>query len=321
MNRLLQAWRARFQQWVNRRIKPATQVRLGRNNLFIFPGRAGLGFLLLLALLWLLGTNYANNLVLLLAFLLIAVGVIAILHTYRNLAGLTLQGLEVQPVFAGERAAFQLRLTGADGKGQQISLGWRGIDCRWLSMAGTEATLSLWAPSQARGWLHPGRLLVESYYPLGLIRCWTWLDLDLRALVYPRPLASQQAPWAEAQGEMDEHLGRTGTEDFVGLSPFQPGQPLSRVSWKHLARGQGLQLKEFADPQGQAQALDWDFYQGLDTETRLSHLCYWVLYLDQRGLPFSLRLPDCALSMGQGDGHREQCLRALALHGSSAHAD
>lgn len=320
MNKLLSAWRSRFQQWVNRRIKPARQIRLGRHNLFIFPSRTGLGFLLLLALLWLLGTNYANNLILLLAFLLTAVLVITILHTYRNLSGLSLQCLEVQPVFAGERAAFQLRLNGTGAKGLQLSLGWQGRDCQVVNLQHTEASLSLWAPSLRRGWLHPGRLLVESYYPLGLIRCWTWLDLDLRALIYPRPVASQQAPWAEAEGEMDEHLGRTGTEDFVGLSPFQPGQPLNRVSWKHLARGQGLQLKEFADPQGQAQALDWDFFAGLDAESRLSRLCYWVLYLDQRGLPFSLQLPGCAIAMGQGDGHREQCLQALALYGER-HAD
>lgn len=324
MNRLLGFWHQRFHAWIKRRIKPARQIQLGQRNVFIFPSVGGLAFVCLLLLLWVLGTNYENSLILGLAFLLLSAFVVAILHTYHNLAGLVLTLADVKPVFLGERAAFRLQLARKSGqqKGRMLSLQWLGEAPIAADMDGDEITLTLWAQSRARGWLVPGRLKVESVYPLGIVRCWTWLDLDARALVYPRPVASDQAPWADADGELDAHFQRTGSDDFVGLESYQPGQSLRRIAWKQYARGQGLMLKQFAQSEGQAQALDWDFFAGMDTESRLSRLCYWVLYLDRRGLPFSLTLPGQSLAMGQGDAHRERCLQQLALFGQEArHAD
>lgn len=320
MNYLTQYWHRRFQAWIKRRIEPARHIVLGRRNLFIFPSRGGAGFLVLLALLWVLGTNYENTLVLMLAFLLTSVFVVTILHTYGNLAGLALTIADVRPVFVGEQAAFHVRLTRPDKvlKGVQLDIAWAGQPSTLVNVntPTIEATLS--AHCAERGWFQPGRLKLQSHFPLGIIRCWTWLDLDVRALVYPAPVISEQAPWQDAEGELDTHFQRAGTEDFVGLEPYMPGHSLRRVSWKHFARGQGLLLKEFADPQGQAQALDWDFFSGMETEGRLSRLCYWVLYLHQRGLPYSLSLPTGTIAMGQGDQQRDTCLACLALFGKDA---
>ncbi|UTA49291.1 DUF58 domain-containing protein [Simiduia sp. 21SJ11W-1] len=309
-----------FRNWVNRRIKAARTITLGQRNLFIFPAASGWAYIFTVLLLWVLGTNYENALILALAFLLLSVFVVAILHTYHNLAGLRLTLAEAQPVFAGERAAFRVRLARKAGstKGQVLSIGWRDEMPVSTTLEGDEQDVELWAQSHRRGWLRPGRLKLESFFPMGIIRCWTWLDLDARALVYPKPVASDQAPWADADGELDAHFQRAGSDDFVGLESYQPGQSLKRIAWKQFARGQGLLLKQFAQSQGQAQALDWDFFEGLDTEGRLARLCYWVLYLDQRGLAFSLALPGQKIAMGLGDAHRERCLRALALFGSDA---
>ncbi len=311
------ALQRRFRNWVNRRIRPARTVTLGQRNLFIFPSASGWAYIFTLLLLWVLGTNYENSLILGLAFLLLSVFVVAILHTYHNLAALRLTLGEVKPVFVGERAAFRVRIQckAGSGKGRVLNVGWRNEPCISLSLTGDEQDVELWAQSDRRGWLHPGRLKLESVFPLGILRCWTWLDLDAKALVYPRPIASEQAPWADAEGELDAHFQRAGSDDFVGLESYQPGQSLRRIAWKQFARGQGLMLKQFAQSEGQAQALDWHFFEGMDTENRLSRLCHWVLYLDQRGLPFSLALPGQVIPMGQGDSHRDRCLTRLALYG------
>lgn len=307
----------RFQAWINRRIRPAKRVELNRNNLFIFPSRGGLGFLCLLILLWVMGTNYENTLILALTFLLLSVMVVAILQTYDNLAGLYLEVVEVAPVFCGEQVAFTLLLRTAKGriKAQQLRLNWRHQPVQLVASVKGELLIAVPATSIARGWLSPGRLKLESDFPLGIIRCWTWLDLDCKALVYPQPVASDEAPWQAAEGEMDEHFKGHGSEDFVGITDYQQGQSMARISWKHYARGQGILMKQFADPQGQAQALDWEFFDGMPTEARLSRLCYWVLHLHQRGLPFSLSLPSQQIAMGEGDAQRDSCLTALALHG------
>ena len=61
--------------------------------------------------------------------------------------------------------------------------------------------------------------------------------------------------------------------------------------------------------------LDFDSLGG-DSETRLSLLCHWVLQLSQRQQAFGLQLPGQVIAPDYGEGHRDACLRALALFGA-----
>ena len=65
-------WQRRAARWLARRIPPASRLTLGYRNLFILPSRLGYQYLLLLGALFVLGTNYQNNLVLALAYLLLS---------------------------------------------------------------------------------------------------------------------------------------------------------------------------------------------------------------------------------------------------------
>jgi hypothetical protein len=48
-------------------------------------------------------------------------------------------------------------------------------------------------------------------------------------------------------------------------------------------------------------------------ERRLSQLARWVLDAEGEGRNYGLRLPEFSQSPGQGDLHRHECLKALAL--------
>jgi uncharacterized protein (DUF58 family) len=108
-----------------------------------------------------------------------------------------------------------------------------------------------------------------------------------------------------------------GSEDFQGLKSYQPGDSKRRLHWKAYSRGQGLLVKDFAALSGRDPLLDFEALAG-DVELRLSLLCYWVLQLSARQQPFALSLPGQVLAPACGEQHREACLRALALFGTSA---
>jgi len=126
---------------------------------------------------------------------------------------------------------------------------------------------------------------------------------------------------AAAGREGDEQAGLVthgqGSDDFQGLRTYQPGDSRKRLHWKAYSRGQGLLVKDFAAQSGRDLLLDFDVLGG-DLESRLSLLCHWVLVLSERQQPFALRLPNESLPVAIGERHREQCLRALALHGGGA---
>ena len=310
--------RPRWNRWLARRIPPASSVRLNQRRIFIIPSRVGAAFMLALLLMLLAAINYQNSLAYGLTFLLASVFVVAILHTYRNLAGLILKAGSAPAVFVGEPAAFRVRLESRRRPHQAVSLGWPPAELQTQDVPAegvSECQLNL--PTLQRGWLRPGRLRVESRFPLGILVAWSWVDLDQRVLVYPRPLPGDLPLSAGASDDQDEEGSRPhgqGVDDYQGLKTYQPGDSKRRLHWKAYSRGQGLLVKDFASITGRDLYLDFDALTG-DVETRLSLLCHWVLQLCERQQPFALSLPGQVLGADSGELHRDACLRALALFG------
>src|SRR5690606_9731069 len=111
---------------------------------------------------------------------------------------------------------------------------------------------------------------------------------------------------------------QSGEQGFQGLRPYRQGDSMRRIAWKQLARGKGLVSKDFDHDEGATCWLDWAALTGVPTETRLSRLCGWVLQAHQQGWRYGLRLPGEEFSPDNSEGHRDRCLRALALYGFSA---
>ncbi|RJG10613.1 DUF58 domain-containing protein [Pseudomonas cavernicola] len=310
--------KTRWRRWLVRRIPPAASVQLTQRRIFIIPTRIGAAFGLALGLMLLAAINYQNSLAYGLTFLLASVFIVAILHTYRNLAGLTLQAAGSATLFVGELARFRVRLVSSGRAHQAIALGWPSAELQTLDVAQegvSECELS-W-PALHRGWLRPGRLRVESRFPLGILVAWSWVDLDQALLVYPCPLAGELPLAAGARADDEDDGARTlglGADDFQGLKSYQPGDSKRRLHWKAYSRGQGLLVKDFAALAGRELWLDFAALEG-DVEARLSLLCHWVLQLSERQQPFALSLPGSVLAPDSGDSHRSACLRALALFG------
>lgn len=315
---------AHWQRWLDRRIPPARRVRLDQRRIFILPSVPGLLFGVALLVMLLAAINYQNSLAYGLTFLLFSVGMVAILHTWRNLAGLQLAAGEAPAVFAGEQAGFRIRLESAGRAHRGIAVGWPPAPLQSVDVEpGGSSEVELFLPASRRGWLAAPRLRVESRFPLGLLVAWSWVDLDLAALVYPCPQAGELPP-AGGAAEDDEQDGqalqRSGVDDFQGLRSYQPGDSQRRLHWKAWSRGQGLQVKEFAELQGHDLWLDFTGLGG-EPEARLSLLCHWVLQLAARNQPFGLRLPGVQCAPASGAAQRERCLRALALFGQPARAE
>ncbi len=312
----LQRFRQRFREWVNRRIPPARVVTLDQRRIFIFPSRAGFFFGLSLLLMLTTAVNYQNNMIYALTFLLATLFVIATLHTYANLSGLTIRALRAQPVFPGQLSEFDIQLERTKQRAHfALYLKWPESTEALVSLVNEDSSrVSLHNEVAGRGWFSPGRLLLESSYPLGLLRCWTWIDLDLYALVYPRPLASADLPGLPTDRPDGVSVPVPGSDDFYGFRDYRPGDSPRHLHWKGLAKGQTLQSKQYAAYADRSVWLDWELFAGLPVEQRLSHLCYWALEFEKRNEEYGLRLPGVLIEPGSGERHLDSVLQALALY-------
>ena len=315
MSFVLSRWRSElYQRWLTRRIPRARSVVLDQRRIFIFPSRTGLLFLLALAAMLLAAINYQNNMAFALVFFLFSLFIVAILHTYRNLSGLRIEALRGHATFVGETAEFDVQLQRTGRRGYYaIELGWPGQPFATASLAAQHShTAKLFHAATQRGWLQPARLSVSTVYPLGLLRAWTWIDLDIRALVYPRPLAGAR-PLSDSSGNRDgTRQIKRGSEDFHDFRAYRSGDSLRHVLWRAYAKGQPLQSKQFEEVLTQSHWLDYDAIEG-GSERRLGVLCFWVLELQRRNQPFGQQLPGQLLECASGEEHCQHALRMLAL--------
>ena len=314
-----EAMARRFAAWLAANHPPRAQVDLTQRNVFIFPTRQGLGLALVIGMLIIGAINYQNSLIYLLAFLLGGMFIGCILATFRNLAGLRLAIGRIQGCHAGEHAQFEVRLEVLDGRPHYgIVVGWPDEERLALDIDGAPLTLSLGVAARQRGRLRPGRMLIETFYPMGLLRAWSWIDFGCEAIVYPQPLNGPLPPDARADDATRGQQVRADGDDLYGLREYRLGDVPRAIAWKHFAASGQLRTKEFASGIGSAQRwLDWQDLPGVHTEERLRRLTGWVLQSARADRPFGMRIPGARFDPGMGDVHRVAVLTALALFGDA----
>ena len=301
-------------KWQSRRQPKAQTEKFTQKNLYIFPAMHGLSFLIVVFLIWMLGTIYENNLVLLLAFFLLAVFVSTIFSTHANLDGLTLRFGDADPVFCGEELQIPLIFTNSSGSWRRrVFVRYQGSEQVVDVPPKADAITHLRIRTKTRGWLALGRIRVHSHYPLGVLQAWSYPLLKSNCLVYPKPVARQitSANGSESLGVAP--AGR-GIDDFAGLAEWQPGVPAQRIAWKQFSAGKGMLEKTFEAQAGNPTWIDWDSYDGIGVEDRLAAMCAKALEMETAQQSYGLRLPGYQLIPAQGERHLRQVLTALAIY-------
>jgi len=289
-------------------------TELTAKKIYILPTRYGLLFGLLLCTMLIGSINSANNLGFILTFLLTGLGIISIIHTWHNLLGIRIQPEQIKPTFAGQEAYFPIRVENQRNTPRPaITLEVAGKTMSGVDLGSHEAgELSLQLPAPRRGIFRPGRFTISTRYPLGLLRAWSYVELDLSCTVYPKPGPDTQhlnPPSYRPSATGDRGVG---TDDFAGLRQFRQGDSPRHIDWKAAARGKGLKTKLFGGDRADQYWLDWDALPGFDTEERLSRLCRAVLLACESQDEYGLRLPGVIINPARGAAHRHQCLAALA---------
>jgi uncharacterized protein (DUF58 family) len=293
------------------------RIHITGRKIYILPTGYGVIFGVLILLLLIASINYANNPAFLLTFLLAGIFFQAIFHTWRNLKGLELRWIHTEPVFAGETALIRLRAMDPAHDHLALAFAFSENDPVLVDLpAGKIAEVEVPLRTARRGLLEPGRLTVESRYPLGLLRAWSLVETGATITVWPHPvhgpLAGNQADRKNAR----EGDREGGNDDFAGHRSYRPGDSAGHIHWKALAAEKGLLVKEFGSNPMDQLWLDFEALPSPNVEMRLSLLAGAVESLSRELLRYGLRLPDLEIPPSTGEAHRRRCLNALALFGN-----
>ncbi len=279
-------------------------------------------FGVLLLIMLLTGINYQNSLIYLTTFLLGALFVGAMHQTHRNLSGLELVLTSAGEGTAGDEIPFQFRATA--GRDDAVSV---VISCEEIALAplhvpaGETRTVVLPVPSAHRGYVRPERIRVETRFPFGLLKAWSWVRPLSVAMAYPRPLVAPEMRGAANEGEEAASVRPVEGNDHADLRPWREGDPAQRVMWKRFARNGQMVVADWEGEAGTPDWLDFKAFPGADHELRLGYLAWLARSREQAGGRYGLSLPGQTIQPASGPEHLLRCLRALAVWGEEKPRD
>lgn len=313
---------------------PASRIdfqlkKFKRQRVYIFPTTQGWLYALVLIVMLLGAINYNNSMAFILCFLLTSLGLVCMLHTYRNLIGLIITSTKPKAVFSGQQALFPIQLDNRLGQErfsiqikqhESIKKLFRKRKERSsvsISIETAKRTTAYFPiNSTKRGILKIERLKISTCFPLGIFTAWSYIEPEHECLVYPAPSGQKQLPLNTLHEDDAEYGNKAGTDDFAGFRKYRPGDPVNSIAWKAFAREQGLLVKQFSGKGSEILILDWQNVSHInDIETRLSQLCYWILLAEEASIPYGLEIPNVTIKPAHGTFHKEQCLEALVRYG------
>jgi uncharacterized protein (DUF58 family) len=318
-------WQSHISGWLDKRIPPARSFQLDMRSIFIFPSKFGWLFLLLCVGLLLLGTNYQNNLMLLMCYFLLSTFLITLFTSYVNFSNTHIQLGKVQHVFVDDSMHLPIWLNAhINDTNKEHNRNSHGVyELKYIAQKNAYLVdaddlcnpIHLDYKCNKRGVLSLPRVTVSSTYPLGLFRCWTHLAFDTEILVYPKPVPCEnQLIRINRANDNGAHTAtNAGHDDFESLKAYQVGEPLHHVAWKQLAKGRGMISKQFASTGSQTGWLKLMPCTPATMEIRLSHLCFQVIELSRNNQTFGLDLEQNCITPNSGSAHRDACLKALAM--------
>ncbi len=320
-----------FDTWLKRRVPSSSHHKLSRRNIFIMPTRFGFAYLFFVFILFLLATNYQNNIIMLMSYLLTSLFISVMMHSFYNFSGLGFKSIAKYSGFAKQAINIPVTIT-AKKQHFDLTLSFANQHKQpqtYLEQCpeGNSEVILPYLANQ-RGVADLGRIKISSEYSFGLFVSWAVLDFSHQITVFPQPKKINDNQYRRTGSDADNILTTNpvnqsaGLDDFSELKSYVLGESKARIAWKQFARGQGRYTKHYQNQQGSLYWLKLTDMPNSNLETQLSFLCYLVLEYSHCEQQFGLDLAANGKTIDinknekvepdSGLAHQTRCLTALA---------
>lgn len=310
----------RFQDYFLNRIALSTKKE---HPIYILPTLNGLKVLSLNFLLLVIGLIYANNYVLLFNFLLFCLVLSSMFYTHHNLKNVSLKSMIGISGHNKEIAFLNITLN-SNNKQNNYELKIKipsGEFFEHVTFSVDQIVFqkdSSWQIPlrvKKRGRAHIVGLFLETDFPLGFFRCFTFYPMPIDMILYPAR-ASHHPQQSLSRDSMVQSNHQD--DDQMYFRQYQAGDSFNRLDWKRYAKDRQMNVKFHS-----AQEQKVDFISIHTTlkdspdvvEAILEQACYELHLSFQSEREFGLLVNDVLVfEANSGPDHLEQCLKYIGLY-------
>lgn len=301
---------------------------------YILPTKLGLYYAILCFILLAVAFIYGNNIAYFSCFMLSSLGIVTIFQTNFNLHRVKLKVLPLLEVHADQPVSYKLSIENTSNLSSfqlfiRLEQGKFNRNHLYLKDISQEVILiPQLGPNQKkeiefslvftqRGYHRPPIIILESRFPLGLLRSWKWIHPEESILIFPSKIGQLPIPKLALDGIGDVFEKWSSLNEgleFIGHRPYQNSDSIRKVDWKAYSRNQKLNVKLYESEDKSSFLLNWESTQVLkDIESRISQLTFWIHDCHRRKVDFVLQLPQWKSECGHSKDIVRECYKNLAL--------
>ncbi|GEK08962.1 DUF58 domain-containing protein [Pseudoalteromonas peptidolytica] len=294
----------------------SSELTFSHSNIYILPSKDGFFFVTVALINFILGINYQNNLILATSYIMAVIMVVVLFIAFFNFNNAKIQYLGAEDNFSPYHPTLNLKLSSSSEiQSLRLTSEYNHTPSH-IPIIQDEIQIALPITNLSRGKYETGTIKIMSYFPLGLIRTWSYLRPNDVFYIYPTPLPLDEKEQQPSHiPDKNETLSQQqdSASEFDHLTLYQKGMSLSRVAWKHYAKTEQMLVKTHNSNGhfSNQTVFDYDLLLGTKEE-RLGKLCTQILDADKQQAHYAIKLKQLRIPLGSGNAHKQKCLEALS---------
>lgn len=294
-----------------------------KHPIYIFPTMNGFKVLTLNFLLLIIGLIYANNYVLLFNFLLFCLVLSSMFYTHHNLKNIWIKSFAPISGHNKELAYLNVVLS-SDNIQNNFELKTRlpksfyfDAHTILIELITFEKAFNLKIPLSVkrRGKTHISGFFLETDFPFGFFKCFTFYPLDIDLVLYPARIAHHNRQATSFELNV---LDGKNEDDHLSYRSYQVGDSFNRLNWKRYAKDRQMNVVVHSQTEHLVDFINIKTKSIIDNhviETILEQAAYDLNSSYQHEKKFCLLVNDSlVIESGSGKEHLERCLKFVGLY-------
>ena len=307
---------AKHKWFYKRLLKKSNTIKLGLNNLYIFPNIFGIYWIITIIILYILGTNLEVNFTIFLSYFMVVIFLISIFLTHFNLHGLKLASVDQNIKFANSEVNYEIIIDSKIYR-NNIRLKFLNEFNKFKSIENIEGykKIILSYQKKGRGIYDPDIIYGESSAPLSLLNCWFYWKPISKIIVAPERKKGE-VPFQYFSINQDTNISDSKAiygDELKDIKAYEKGEKKSSIYWKLIAKSKKLQTKINENKSKNIKILQLN--KSVPLEIGLQNLCFEIHDEYIKNNLYGIKInKEINISPNKGYSHYIKSLYLLAIY-------